>query len=373
MSTPLKKNKTSRKKFIKNSSMAVAASLLISSCKEEQSNSGPNIISNKKFKWKMVTTWPPNFPILGECCNLFSQWVSEMSAGRLEIKVFGGGELVPPLEAFDAVSNGAVEMGHGASYYWAGLSPAFQFFATVPFGMNGQQFNAWIGNGGGYKMYKELYSKYNTVPFLGGNTGVQMGGWFNKEVNTIDDFKGLKMRMPGLGGKVLEKVGATAVLVPGSELYTSLERGVIDATEWIGPYHDYIMGFHKIAKYYYSPGWHEPGTGLEFFANKRSYENLPSDLQSIIKVAASKVNQWVFHAFETKNGEYLTKLKEENVDFRLFSEDILKNLKEKTNEVLAEVTSADPYSKKVYDAYQKFQAQVNSWADYSERVYYRSF
>lgn len=363
----------SRKKFLRDGSLLLAGGISLKSCKEENQNQSANIISNKKYKWKMVTTWPPNFPVLGEGANLFAQWVKELSGGRMEIKVFGGGELVPPLEAFDAVSNGAVEIGSGCSYYWAGLSPAFQFFATVPFGMNSQQLNAWLIDGGGMQLWRDLYAKYNVIPFQAGNTGVQMGGWFNKEINDIEDFKGLKMRMPGLGGKVLEKVGGTAVLVPGSELYISLERGVIDATEWIGPYHDYLMGFHKIAKHYYSPGWHEPGTGLEHFVNKRTYEKLPLDLQAIIEVASQKLNSWVFYTFESKNRLYLNKLKDENVDFRLFSEEILNGLKEKTTEVVQDIISKDTESAKVYKEYSTFQKEIADWSNYSEKVYYRSF
>jgi len=188
---------------------------------------------NKVFHWKMTTTWPPNFPVVGEVAEKYAQWVEELSNGQIKIKIYGGGELVPPLEAFDAVSQGSIEMGCGVSYYWAGKTPAAQFFAAVPFGMNSQQITSWLETGGGYELWKKTYAKFNLVPFMGGNTGVQMGGWFNKEINTVEDFKGLKMRLPGIGGRVLEKAGGAAVLVAGSEVYTSLERGVIDATEWI--------------------------------------------------------------------------------------------------------------------------------------------
>src|SRR5690606_14679795 len=216
----------------------------------------------------MTTTWPPNFPILGEGCKLVAEWIRQMSGGRMEIEVYGGGELIPALEAFDAVSNGAIEMGSGAAYYWSGKVPAAQFFASVPFGMNAQQVNSWLISGGGMALWEKNYAKYNLIPFPCGNTGVQMGGWFRKEINSMADIQGLKMRIPGLGGKVLDRAGGTAVLSPGSELYTNLERGVIDATEWVGPYHDYIMGFHEVASHYYYPGWHEVGTTFEKFVNK---------------------------------------------------------------------------------------------------------
>ncbi len=348
-------------------------SLLGMGCNGGQTQStGPNIISGKKYKWKMVTTWPPNFPVLGEAANMFSDLTEKMSGGRLKIKVYGGGELVPALEVFDAVTSGAAEMGSGASYYWSGKEPAFQFFTTVPFGMNAQAMNAWLYSGGGLKLWEDLYARFNVVPFPGGNTGVQMGGWFNKEINTIDDFKGLKMRMPGLGAKVLNKMGATAVLSAGAELYTNLERGIIDATEWIGPYHDYKMGFHQIAKYYYAPGWHEPGSNLEFMVNKRLFDSLDTGLQEIIRTAAYRINMWVLSEFEAKNNEYLKKiLAESNVELRTFSDAILDTLRKYTEEVLDELANTNPASKKVYEAYRKFAISIGQWSQYSERAYYQ--
>ncbi|MEL6987322.1 MAG: TRAP transporter substrate-binding protein, partial [Bacteroidota bacterium] len=262
---------------------------MLNACKNEISSTPSDLAGNtKEYEWKMVTTWPPNFPVLGQGCNLFAQWVKEMSNGKLDIKVYGSGELIPALEVFYAVSSGTAEIGNGVSYYWAGNSPATQFFASIPFGMNAQQMMAWIEGGEGKQLWHELYDKYNLLPFPSGNTGVQMGGWFNKSIDSIEDLKGLKMRIPGIGGKVLEKAGGTAVLSAGSEIFTNLERGVIDATEWIGPYHDYKMGFHNITKYYYYPGWHEAGTILETIVNKEAYNALPKSLQSIIEAACAK-------------------------------------------------------------------------------------
>jgi len=319
----------------------------------------------------MVTTWPPNFPVLGEACQLFADWVDQMSLGQMKIKVYGAGELIPGLEVFDAVSSGAAEMGNGAAYYWAGKSPATQFFAAVPFGMNAQQMNAWIYSGGGLALWQELYKKFGLIAFPAGNTTMQMGGWFNKEINTIDDFKGLKMRIPGLGGKVLTKAGGTAVLSSGNEIYTNLERGVIDATEWIGPYHDYVMGFHKIAKYYYSPGWHEPGSVLENMFNLKEFEALPAHLKVILETASARMNLWVISEFEAKNNEYLNKIKaEKSVELRKFSPEILQILKKYTDEVLHEMAATDAFTKKVYDSFNTFRNDIKSWAAYSEKLYH---
>jgi len=366
--------KTNRRKFIEKSLASIAGVSTVTSCvsaSEEKVKESVNVNFNKSYKWKMVTTWSPNMPVLGEGCNMFSEWVKKMSGGRLDIKVYGGGELIPSLESFDAVSNGAIEMGSGASYYWAGKIPSGQFFSSVPFGMNSKQMNSWIISGGGYKLYREIYEPFNLIPFVGGNTSMQMGGWFNKEINSFGDLKGLKMRIPGFGGKVLSKAGGTAVTVAGGEIYTNLERGVIDATEWIGPYHDYLMGFHEVAKYYYYPGWHEPGGVLEMIVNKDKFSELPSDLQEIIKKGIESLNIWMQSEFDSKNSMYLNKLlKEENVQLRKFPKDVLDTFKLKTKEVLQEMVDSDPKSKKIFEAYEKFRISFKDWSTVSDKIYY---
>ena len=366
--------KSNRRKFINKSLVTLSGASLLSSCitnEDKNETKNININFNKKFNWKMVTTWAPNMPVLGEGCNLFADWVQKMSGGRLNIKVYGGGELIPSLESFDAVSNGAIEMGSGASYYWAGKIPSGQFFSSVPFGMNSKQMNSWIISGGGYKFYREIYEPFNLIPFVGGNTSMQMGGWFNKEILSIDDLNGLKMRIPGFGGKVLSKAGGTAVTVAGGEIYTNLERGVIDATEWIGPYHDYLMGFYQVAKYYYYPGWHEPGGVLEMIVNKSKFQSLPSDLQEIIKKGIESLNIWMQCEFDSKNSIYLNKLlNEENVQLKIFPNYVLKSFKDKSNEVLQEMVDKDPKSKKIFDAYEDFRVKFKDWSVVSDKIYY---
>ncbi len=365
-----------RKDFFKGLALAtVSAPIVIKALggggEVTAQHEAPGVISGKRYKWKMVTTWPPGFPVVGEGCELFAEKVRVMSGGRMEIEVYGGGELVPALEVFGAVSDGAAEIGHGAGYYWAGRVPAAQFFTSVPFGMNAQGMNAWIINGGGQKLWDELYADYNLVPVPAGNTGVQMGGWFNREINSLADFKGLKMRMPGLGAKVLQAVGGAAVLVAGSELYTSLERGVIDATEWIGPYHDYLMGFHQIADYYYAPGWHEPGSVLEMTFNKEKFDALPADLQEIMKTAAHWSNLWMLSEFEAKNSTYLAKIRQEtDVEIRSFTPDTLNGLRKAAATVVAEAGDKDAASRKVYASFKQFQEATARWSSFSERLYY---
>jgi TRAP-type mannitol/chloroaromatic compound transport system substrate-binding protein len=261
---------------------------------------GKALAAKPEFKWKMVTTWPKNFPVLGTNANYLAKTIEEMTGGRIRIKVYGANELVPAFEAFDAVSRGTVEMGHGAPYYWKGKSETAQFFSAIPFGMTAQEVNGWLYYGGGLALWEELYDRFNLVPMATGNTGVQMAGWFRKDINSVDDLQGLKMRIPGLGGEVLSRAGGTPVSMPGGEIFTSLQSGAIDATEWIGPYNDLAFGLYKAAKNYYYPGWHEPGSTLETFVNKQTFESLPKDLQAIVKHACKDASMDMISEFSAK-------------------------------------------------------------------------
>ena len=364
--------KMQRKDFIKNASIAaVAASTgIIAACNTKKENKNVSINTSKTYEWKMVTTWPPHFPILGELADKMGEWIGIMSDGRLKIHVYGGGELVPALETFDAVSQGVAEMGHGAAYYWAGKIPAAQFFGCVPFGMNAQEVNAWLFGSDGIKLWQELYVPYNLIPFPCGNTGAQMGGWFNKQINSVADLKGLKMRIPGFGGKVFTKAGGSAILSPAGELYTDLDRGVIDALEWVGPYHDYLMGFPQIAKYYYYPGWQEPGSVLELIVNKNAYESLSADLKEITQRVSYAINTIMLSEFEAKNTEYYFKLLNDNqIQFKKFPDDVLDKFRKLTREVISEITSTDEKSKKIYDSYSKFQKNISQWSEIAEMNY----
>ncbi len=329
------------------------------------------VSAGNRIKWRMVTSWPPAFPILQTGAERFAKRVEEMSGGRLSIHVFAGGELVPPLGVFDAVSQGSVQCGHSSAYYWAGKCPAAQWFTTVPFGLDAQGMNTWLYYGGGLKLWEEVYSRFNLVPRPAGNTGVQMGGWFNRKIRTIDDFKGLKMRIPGLGGKVISKAGGVVVLLPGGEIYTSLERGVIDATEWVGPAHDMRMGFQRVAKYYYTPGWHEPGSTLELIINKKAYDSLPDDLKTIVDTAAAELNVQMLSEFEAENAKALVKLKaDKNVQILTFPPEVMSKLREYAHETINEVAASDPVARKVNDAFQKFRKELSGWSRLSEKEYY---
>ncbi|RKZ49976.1 MAG: ABC transporter substrate-binding protein [Candidatus Parabeggiatoa sp. nov. 3] len=327
------------------------------------------ITQAKTFHWKMVTTWIPNLPVFQDNVEKMAEEIETMSAGRLKVKVYAGGELIPPLETFHAVSQGVVQMGHGAAYYWAGEVPAAQFMSTVPFGMKAKGMNAWLYSGGGLELWRDLYKPFNVIPFPAGNSGVQMGGWFNKKINSIDDFKGLKMRIPGLGGKVLAKAGGTAELLPGSEVSTALERGRLDATEWVGPFHDKRLGLYRAAKYYY-PGWHEPGTTLELIVNSQAFAELPADLQKIVEMASYALNQRIYSQFEAFNIKALRELKQEHhVNVLAFPPEVLKELKRLTVETLDEEADKNADFKRIYEAYKQFQADDAAWNAVSEDAY----
>lgn len=324
----------------------------------------------KTIHWKMVTTWPKNFPGLGTGAEFLADIINEMSGGRLQVKVYGAGELVPAFEIFDYVSGGGAEMGHGGAYYWKGKNEAFQFFATVPFGLTANEINAWLFYGGGMDLWREAYEPFGLVPTAAGNTTVQMAGWFNREINSVGDLKGLKMRIPGLGGEVLSRAGGTPVNLPGGELFTSLQTGAIDATEWVGPYNDLAFGLYKVAKYYYYPGWHEPGTVLECFINKKAFESLPDDLQSIVLNATRVANHNMQLEYVARDNAALqTLVDEHHVELRRLPDEVLKTLYGISNEVVAEIADKDPFSRKVYESYLSFRKQAMARQDISERAY----
>ncbi|HCK19895.1 MAG TPA: ABC transporter substrate-binding protein, partial [Thalassospira sp.] len=313
-------------------------------------------------EWRLITTWPKNFPGLGTGANLLAEYITKASEGRLKVTVFGAGEIVPAFEAIDAVGSGTVEMGHGAPYYWKGKVDATQYIAAMPFGLNAQEQNAWFQWGGGQELADKVYAELNCKFFPSGNTGTQMGGWFNKEMNTIDDYKGLKMRIPGLGGEVVKAAGANVVNLPGGEIPPALQSGAIDATEWVGPYNDLAFGLYKSAKYYYYPGWHEPATVLDNFINLDAWNALPDDLKAIVEQANRAVNQMVLSEFTARNVQALDTLRNKHgVDVRPFSDDILTNLGKLSGEVLRDLVASNPLSQEVFESLIAFRTQSIAW------------
>jgi TRAP-type mannitol/chloroaromatic compound transport system substrate-binding protein len=354
-----------RRKFVKTAGAAGLAGTagLLTACGSKPGASDCSDVSGadstETHEWKMVTTWPRDFPGLGTGANYLARIIGEMSAGRLTVKVYGGNELVPPFEVFDAVQRGTAEMGHGGAYYWKGKIPASPFFSGVPFGLTGSEMNGWFYHGGGLEVYHEAYAPFGIIPYPIGNSGTQMGGWFNKEINSVEDLKGLKMRIPGFGGEVLKKVGGTPVNIPGAELFTALQNGTIDATEWVGPMNDLAFGLFRAAKYYYYPGWHEPGTALEGMVNAEAYASLPADLQAIVKYAFQAANMDMFADFEARNGEALQTLVEQhNVELRPFPDEVLAELGKASFEVVEAQAAADEMSGKVWASLKAYMEKV---------------
>ncbi len=366
-----------RRRFLRRvgGGAVLAGAALGAGCKADKNAAGlqpqgAGGVSFKPVKWKMVTTWPKNFPGLGTGANYLADLITAMSGGRIEVKVYGANELVPAFEVFGAVSAGTAELGHGAAYYWKGKSEAAQFFSAVPFGLTAEEMNAWLYHGGGMELWAETYHPFGLVPLAAGNTGVQMAGWFNREINSLDDLQGLKMRIPGLGGEVLARAGGTPVSLPGGELFTSLQSGAIDATEWVGPYNDLAFGLYKAARYYYYPGWHEPGTTLECMVNKQAFDALPSELQVIVTNAARVANQDMYAEYIARNNQALQTLVEEHkVEVRKLPEPVLARLRELSEVVVAEIADKDALSKRVYESFQRFRQQATQWSNISQRAY----
>ena len=353
------------------SALALAVAALAGcSAKESAPPAAAPVASAPGVEWKLVTTWPKNLPALGTAPEKLAELVGAMSGGRFSIDVYAAGELVPALEVFDAVSRGSAQMGHGAAYYWRGKVPMAAFFTTVPFGMTAQEMNGWLRYGGGLELWRELYAPFGLVPFPAGNSGVQMAGWFNRPINSLADLAGLKMRIPGLGGEVFGRAGGTAVTLPGGEIFTALQTGVVDAAEWVSPYNDLAFGLQEIARFYYYPGWHEPGATLEAIVNAEAWAALPDDLRAMLETACRAVNQDVLDEFTARNAAALRTLVDEHgVAVRRLPDDVLTRLQELSAEVLREQAGDDPLGQRILTSYQTFLDDVRGYHAQSEQAY----
>ena len=335
----------------------------------------PNVIAQPKVQWRMSTTWSPALDVLQGSAQRLSQIVEEMSGGRFKIEVFPGGQIMPPFECFDAASKGTdIQAFMAAPFYWAEKDPAIQWFHTVPFGMNPGGMAAWLYQGDGLKLMEEAYGAFNLVPRPGMAQGPQMAGWFRKKMTTTGDYKGLRMRVGPFGGKVYAKAGSTPVLTPAAEIYAALERGVIDACEWVGPHDDMRLGLHQTAPYYYYPGWHEPGSMNEFGFNKKAYQALPVDLRRMLDHAAAAINVYGFSEFQTKNAIALERLRTEfkgKVEILPLPAPVVRDLKRFAAEAVKEESERSPMARKVHASFTKFQAQLAGWVRISEGAYHQ--
>ena len=327
-------------------------------------------IAASRIEITMVSTWPRDFPGLGTGAQRFAERLSAMTDGRIKVTYFASGERVKTFDAFDEVASGNAQMYHGADYYWKGKHPGLAYFTAVPFGMTYTEINAWMQFGGGQELYDELTAEFGLKSLPCGNTGVQMGGWFRKEMRSAADFKGLKMRMPGLGGDVIAKLGASPVSLPGGQIYENLMSGAIDATEWVGPWNDSFMKFYEAAKFYYYPGMHEPAAQLSIGMNKKFWDGLSKSDQLIIKAAAEMENSIMMSEYNAKNGAALAKLiAEQGVKLRSFSDDIYDSFGDAAAEVFEEVQQHSPLAKKIHQSFLKSRNEVGAWAKISDQAY----
>ena len=358
-----------RRRFIANAGgviAAVAAAAIVDA---------PYVIAQPKVQWRMSTAWPPALDVMQGSAQRLARVVEEMSGGRLRIEVFAGGQIMPDLGCFEAASQGTIEAFMAAPSYWAAREPAIEWFQTVPFGMNPEGMAAWYYLGDGLKLWEETYATFNLVPRQGPAFAPQMAGWFRKKINTIGDYNGLKMRIGvGLGNKVVVRAGGTAVLIPAAGIFAALERGVIDAAEWVGPHDDMKLGLHNTARYYYYPGWHEPGTVSEFSFNKKAYEALPADLRRTLDHAIAAVQVYGLTDYHAKNAIALERLKAEfkgKIELLQLPVTVLRDLKKLAAEVISEQSAKSPMARRVHASFTKFQALVGPWDRVAEGAYHQ--
>ena len=353
-----------RRDFITTTAIGASA-LALSGCRRAEDQKSININRGKKVKLKLATSWPAHFPIMGTGVDALAKRCGELSGGSLEIKVYPKNILVPALQVFDATSAAQIDMFHSGVYYWKGKNSAFSIFGGMPLGLTSEEMITWMKFGGGYELWRELYGKFNLYPIIGGTTGPQMGGWFKKEIKSLEDLQGLKMRIPGLGGEVMKKLGVNPVLLPAGDIYTSLERGTIDATEWVGPYLDKMMGFDKAAPFYYT-GWHEPGSILEITLNKARWEKLSSEHQAIITTACEEMTGTMLQEFRYKNAQALQELPD-SVQIKSFPKDMMDAAKIALGEVLESESQKSTDFKRVLESYQAFAKLNKPWDDISTK------
>lgn len=359
-----------RRGFLRRAGPAALAAGALAACKPAAT---PKETGRRTFDWRLATSWPTGFPGLGEAAERLADAITRGSGGELRITVHAGGELVPPFGVFDAVAKGDVEMGHSASYYWREKSPATPFFCTVPFGLTAAEMNGWLYHGGGMELWRELYARFELVPFAAGNTGLQLAGWFNREINSPRDLKGLRMRIPGLGGDVLARAGAQPVAVAGSELYTAMRDGTIDACEWLGPFNDLKMEIFRAAKYCYYPGWHEPGATIECFVQRKAWDALPDDLQAVVAACCQAANLDLHARYVAADAEARETLATQHqVQFRRLPASVLALLRKESDALLAELAASDAFTRRVHESFAAFRDRARAWHTPADVAYYEA-
>jgi TRAP-type mannitol/chloroaromatic compound transport system substrate-binding protein len=318
------------------------------------------------INWRLASSFPKNLDTIFGASEVFCKRVSQLTGGKFTIRPFAAGEIVPALEVMDAVRADTVEMGHTASYYYVGKDATFAFDCCVPFGLTSRQQSAWMEVGGGKDLMREFYKGYNIINFMGGNTGTQMGGWFRKEIKTVADLKGLKMRISGLAGKTMARLGVVTQQLPAADIYPSLEKGTIDAAEWVGPYDDEKIGIYKVAPFYYAPGWWEPGPQLSFYINLTEWAKLPKEYQAAVEAATYEAHVYMQARYDAQNPGALARLIKNGAKVRFFSKEILDAGYKAANEMMNEEAAKNPKFKKIYEPWKAFQKEQNTWASVAE-------
>jgi len=349
-----------RRDFLKKASIGAAAGAATTLAAPAIAAELPSI------KWRLTSSFPKSLDTIYGGADVLANRLREMTGGKFDIRVFPGGEIVPGLQALDAVQQGTVEVCHTCSYYYVGKDKTFGFGTSVPFGMNARQQNAWIYYGGGQKLLDEFYANYNVVSFAGGNTGTQMGGWWRKEVKTLADLKGVKMRIAGLGGAVFSELGVVPQQIAGGDIYPALEKGTIDAAEWVGPFDDEKLGFYKVAKNYYYPGFWESGPTIHFFVNKKEWDKLPKEYQAAFQAAAYEANVTMMAEYDHKNPVALSKLLQSGVKLQSFSDEILGAAYKAAQQLYADESAKNPAFKKIYTEWEKYRKTQNAWFSVAE-------
>ena len=353
-----------RRKFLRSAGIGAAATATTAAF------AAPAIAqSSPELKWRLASSFPKSLDTIFGSSEIFAKYVADATDNKFQIRLFAAGEIVPGLQVADAVQNGTVEMGHTASYYYVGKDPTFALDCAVPFGLNARQQDAWMNWGGGREAMADFFKEYSIHAMPCGNTGGQMGGWFRKEIKTVDDLKGLKMRTSGFAGEVLSKLGVVPQQIAGGDIYPALEKGIIDATEWVGPYDDEKLGFYKIAKYYYYPGWWEGGTALHFYINSDKWDALPKAYKSLLTIAAGYANLDVQARYDARNPQAIKRLVANGTQLRPFSQAIMEACLKASNEVNAETSAANPDFKKIYDSQMAFRDDGNLWWQVAEYSY----
>ncbi|NEO33871.1 MAG: TRAP transporter substrate-binding protein [Symploca sp. SIO3C6] len=355
-----------RRQFLSNTAIGAASATILGAC--NPANSGPAIQANSlpNLKWRMATSWPKSLDTIFGGADTVCRRVSEMTNGRFQITPYAAGEFVGGLEVLDAVQQGTVQCGHTASYYYIGKNPALAFGTSVPFGLNAQQQNSWFYHGGGLEAMHKIYADFNVINFPAGNTGTQMGGWFKRQINSVTDLNGLKMRIPGLGGQVMSRLGVLVNVLPGGEIFLALERGAIDATEWVGPYDDEKLGLNKAAQFYYYPGWWEPGATLEVQVNKSAWDKLPKEYQEIVTTAAMEANLNMLAQYDSLNREALQRLVKGGTKLTPYSPEIMQAAQKASFEIYEENAAKDATFKQVYQQWKEFRDQIYQWHQVNE-------